>query len=148
MAEMPAGTLLGKPLSASSHMSNQVVLRPQLQTDRAESGPSSKQSREEGSVPASTNGGAQLRLHFWENLWVEHMPGSMESFSPISRCCWSPHRSHLTFQHSQTLPARWPQLNPQLNRYLLLAPNTPLWDWLRTWGGMAEHQIHTNSRND
>lgn len=47
----------------------------------------------------------------------------------------------------QTLPARWPQLNPQLNRYLLLAPNTPLWDWLRTRGGMAGHQIHTNSIN-
>ena len=98
-------------------------------------------------MPSSTNGGAQLHLHFWENLWVEHMPGSMESFSPRSRCCWYLHRSHLTLQHSQTLPARWPQLNPQLNRYLLLAPHTPLWDWLRTRGGMAGHQIHTNSIN-
>jgi hypothetical protein len=45
------------------------------------------------------------------------------------------------------LPARWPQLNPQLNRCLLLAPNTPWWDWLRTRGGMAGCQIHMNNKN-
>lgn len=82
------------------------------------------------------------RIYEWNTC-----QGPWRASLPEADAVISPHQGNHICLHSQTLPARWPQLNPQLNRYLLLAPNMPLWNWLNTQGGMAEYQIHMNYKN-
>lgn len=98
-------------------------------------------------MPASMNGGCSAASPFLGEFMSEAQARKHGELLSQKQMLLIPTQKPPHSQYSQTLPARWPQLNPQLNRYLLLAPNIPLWDWLRTQDGVVEHKTHMNNKN-